>query len=137
MDTSLIRRIEFRASHLYALRDVSVEDNQARFGPLSQPHPHDFTVELAVTGSPERETGFVVDLVRLDEVLDRLIEPIRGTLLNTSIPDFAESPLLPSCENLARWFLANLSAALEPEATVLWVRVWEDGTLGAEARHRA
>ena len=61
------------ASHHYQRPEWSDEENRRHFGSdaLRQEHNHDYRCEVTVRGSIEPETGIVIDLGLLDEILRR------------------------------------------------------------------
>jgi 6-pyruvoyltetrahydropterin/6-carboxytetrahydropterin synthase len=104
------------------------------FGASSHPsyHGHSYTCDVTVSGPVDDTTGFVVDLGRLDRVLD---EQVRQRFdfrnLNVDVPEFASGELIPTGENLAHIIFANVQAALGTDVRVTTVTVAEDVTLSA------
>ncbi len=133
MNLTLIRKISFRALHAYRYVDLSEAENLAQFGELALPHPHEFIVEVGVTGPRDHRSGFVANLADLDRALKQEVLPLRDKLLNDEISAFQSGHRFPSCENLAIWFHGQLSHRL-PDLSIVWTRVWESDDLGAEFR---
>jgi 6-pyruvoyltetrahydropterin/6-carboxytetrahydropterin synthase len=132
---TLLRVVHFRATHHYRRSDWSDEENQRAFGALTEPHGHDFRVEVTVGGSPDPVSGFVVDLPELDRILrEEVVEPLDGAHLNDRVPEFREGRLQPSTEALARWLGERIARRLLPRAHLERIRVWESDDLGAEVR---
>jgi 6-pyruvoyltetrahydropterin/6-carboxytetrahydropterin synthase len=52
------------------------------------PHPHDYTAELRIRGTELNADEYLIDLRRVEEILDRSIGAFRDTLLN-DLPVFA------------------------------------------------
>jgi 6-pyruvoyltetrahydropterin/6-carboxytetrahydropterin synthase len=125
----LERSVTFRAHHRYRRPERPEAEDRAVFGDLVDPHPHDYRLTIRVAGPMEPRTGFVMDLPALDRVLDSLVAPLRNGDLNARV--FPEAERLPSCENLARWFHAELKDRIPPPATLLWVRLAESDDLAA------
>ena len=71
----LTRAVHFSASHRYYRPDWSDEENRRRFGDAAspEPHTHDYRCEITVCGPIDPDTGMVVDLARLDRILDATV----------------------------------------------------------------
>jgi len=129
--TSLIRSLRFPASHHYWRSDWSEDENRRKFGANVEPHEHEYTLEVTLYGKVDPFTGFLTDLGALDRALEDVVGPLRGRSLVDTIPEVRSGALLPSTENLARWFFERLDGAIPPPARLGRVRVWESPTLGA------
>ena len=71
------RRVALSASHRLHSDSLSVEENRAAYGKCNNPHGHghNYVVEVLVGGVVAPETGMVVNLAALDEVLrERVLE---------------------------------------------------------------
>src|SRR5919205_1599583 len=68
MKIALERRYRFSASHLYRRPEWSEAENRARFGKCANlpGHGHNYRLYVTVRGEVDPVTGFVVDLGRLD-----------------------------------------------------------------------
>lgn len=135
--STLTRRVGFRAEHRYYREDWSPEENSGVFGRAANPefHGHDYLCDVTVSGAVNESSGMLVDLVALDDVLQREIcERFDGRRINLDVPEFRDGGLVPSCEVLARFVFERVQAALGGRAIVESVIVRESDTLGAEAR---
>lgn len=130
---SLVRITTFSAHHHYERADRSDAWNEARFGAQRRSHLHDFRVEVTISGPLDPETGFVTDLVALDDLLRDVVGPLDGENLNEVIPDVREGTMQPSTEGLALWLLDRLSPRIPEPARLRRVRVWESDSLAGEA----
>jgi 6-pyruvoyltetrahydropterin/6-carboxytetrahydropterin synthase len=134
MPTYLTRRVTFAAAHRYRVAGWSDEKNEATFGLCARPnfHGHTYVCDVTVTGSVDPVTGFLVDLVALDEALQ---QEVRGRLdhanINLDLPEFGDGGLMPTGENLARFIAERVQARLGAAARVTRVMVAEDSTLSA------
>lgn len=128
----LTRSVTFFALHHLFRPDLSAEANRAMFGPLCDPagHGHDYTVTVTVSG-PLR-WNMVMDLGKLDRLLDAIVlRGLGGRHLNRDVPEFA-GDRLPTCEGIAAWIYERLLPQLPVEVNLDVVRVSEDGTLSGE-----
>ncbi|HEX9886509.1 MAG TPA: 6-carboxytetrahydropterin synthase [Longimicrobiales bacterium] len=129
---SLVRTVHFSAGHHYWRSEWSEEDNRRSFGASANPHGHNYTLEVTVRGRVDPATGFVVDLGALDAVLADVVNPLDQNDLNEVIPEVREGGMVPTTENLARWFMDRLRDRIPGQATLARVRVAESGELAAE-----
>ncbi|MBW8877501.1 MAG: 6-carboxytetrahydropterin synthase [Acidobacteria bacterium] len=137
MKIVLERRYRFSASHLYRRPEWSEEENRARFGKCANlpGHGHNYRLWVGVQGEVDPVTGFVVDLGRLDALIqERVIERLDHQHLNAALPEFAAGGAIPSSENLVRWIheqLGHLPEGAEG-ARLVRLRLAEDEDLAAE-----
>ena len=131
---SLTRRVTFAAAHRYRRPDWSEEKNLEVFGSCSRPsyHGHNYACDVTVSGEIDPETGFVVDLGALDDILrEEVTDRFDHRNINADVPEFADGKLIPSGENLARFIFARVQERLNRRASVTRVTVAEDDTLSA------
>jgi 6-pyruvoyltetrahydropterin/6-carboxytetrahydropterin synthase len=87
-----------------------------------------------VAGAIDPDTGYVLDLKRLSDVVSkRIIEDVDHRNLNTDVP-WLEG-LIPTAENLAVAFWARIEPEL-PEGLLRTLRVWETDKNWAEVGDR-
>ena len=126
------RRAEFSAAHFYHNPNFSAEENQRIFGKCSNPHGHghNYVLEVTVAGEPDPETGMVLDLKELKDILQKeVMERMDHRHLNYEVPELAGQ--IPTCENIA----ATIWELLEPKITkgkLDRVRVYESADLYAD-----
>ena len=96
----LSRRYRFSASHRLHSEHMSDAENRAIYGKCNNPHGHghNYTLEVTVSGSVEKSTGMVCNLVDLDESVQREVLS-RFDIENLNMrPEFANA--VPTTENL-------------------------------------
>jgi 6-pyruvoyltetrahydropterin/6-carboxytetrahydropterin synthase len=96
----LSRRYRFSASHRLHSGQMSDAENRAIYGKCNNPycHGHNYTLEVTVSGSVERRTGMVCNLVDLDESVQREVIS-RFDIENLNMrPELANA--VPTTENL-------------------------------------
>ncbi len=119
------RRSHFNAAHRLHNPARSDDWNAATFGPCNNPnfHGHNYELDVTVEGAIDQETGYVLDLGHLADVVnERIIRRLDHRNLNVEVDWFAE--LNPTVENIAVAIWRELRAAL-PESLTLRVRLWE------------
>ncbi|HLH05920.1 MAG TPA: 6-carboxytetrahydropterin synthase [Terriglobales bacterium] len=121
----LTRKAEFSASHYYHNPALSPEENRRLFGKCNNlnGHGHNYTLEVTVAGEIDPTTGFVLDLKKLKEVLNReVLEVFDHRHLNKEVPEFANQ--IPTTENIAIAIWRRLETKLNG-AKMYRVRVYE------------
>ena len=96
------RKEHFNAAHKLYNPNLSRERNIEIFGACANEnwHGHNFDLIVTVKGTPDPETGFVVDLKKLSTMIRReVIDKLDHKNLNLDV-DFMQGKLA-SCENLA------------------------------------
>ncbi len=107
------RKEHFNAAHKLFNPNWSKEKNDEVFGPCANEnwHGHNFELYVTVKGIPNPDTGFVVDLKKLGQLIRKEItDKVDHKNLNIDV-DFMVGKL-PSCENLIYEFWKILSSKL-------------------------
>jgi 6-pyruvoyltetrahydropterin/6-carboxytetrahydropterin synthase len=128
----LTRRVSFAAAHRYRVPDWTDERNAEVFGLCARPnyHGHGYVCEVTVRGELDETTGMIVDLAKLDRVLEAEVhERFDHRNINLDVAEFADGQLVPTGENLARFIFERVQRALGAAATVTAVTVAEDESL--------
>lgn len=113
------RKAHFNAAHKLYNPNWSKEQNDVVFGKCANEHWHGHNFDLFVTvkGSPNPDTGFIVDLKKLKIIIEReIIEKVDHKNLNLDV-DFLLG-VLPSIENIVTAFWDILVPVL-PEGCTL------------------
>jgi 6-pyruvoyltetrahydropterin/6-carboxytetrahydropterin synthase len=129
----LTRKAEFSASHFYHNPSFTPEENRRIFGKCNNPHGHghNYTLEVTVKGPVDERSGFVMDLKRLKDIMNReVIDTIDHRHLNYEVPEFKQQ--IPTTENLAIAIWRRLEGKLDGGARLYRVRVYENDDLFAE-----
>ena len=114
MKTTVMRVERFNAAHKLYRKDWSDEKNKAVFGVCANPnfHGHNYKLTVKVTGDVDAETGFVVDLRMLSELIKKeVLDKFDHQNLNLDTIEFKE--LNPSAENIARVIFEILKGKLD------------------------
>jgi 6-pyruvoyltetrahydropterin/6-carboxytetrahydropterin synthase len=133
----LTRRAGFSASHYYWNEAWSEEKNRRVFGRCANRngHGHNYTLEVTLAGEPDPQTGFVVDLKWLKDVIEReILAAWDHKHLNLDTPDFAHA--IPTTENIAiaAWNRLEPTITAAGRARLSKVRVYETPEIFAEFR---
>jgi 6-pyruvoyltetrahydropterin/6-carboxytetrahydropterin synthase len=133
----LTRRATFSASHYYWNDAWTEEKNEKVFGRCARRngHGHNYTLEVTVAGEPDSVTGFVVDLKWLKDVIEKeVLSAYDHRHLNLEVPEFANSKLIPTTENIAiaAWKRLDPAVTRAGGARLRRVRVYETPEIFAE-----
>ena len=99
---SVFRKEHFCAAHRLNNPSWSEEKNYAVFGKCNNPnyHGHNYELNVKVTGEPAADTGFVIDLKYLSDLIkEMVIEKLDHKNLNLDVSEFEN--LNPTAENIA------------------------------------
>ena len=98
---SVFRREHFNAAHRLYNAAWDYSKNEKVFGKCALPnyHGHNYEMEVKVTGEPDKETGYVVDLKLLSDVIRReVVQRFDHKNLNLDTEEFKN--LNPTAENI-------------------------------------
>ncbi|MBN2560670.1 MAG: 6-carboxytetrahydropterin synthase [Phycisphaerae bacterium] len=123
---------EFSASHRLHVTSMSDEENMRYFGKCNNPsgHGHNYRVEVTVMGEVSEQTGRVIALPALEDVVKReVVDRFDHKHLNADTVEFAS--VNPSVENIAKTIWGLVHDKLAP-ARLHRVKVWETAKTYAE-----
>ena len=128
------RKVQFNAAHRLHNPGKSDEWNRRTFGKCNSPnwHGHNYVLEVTVAGEPDRETGYVIDLGELKDLVgERVVSKVDHANLNLDV-DFMEG-VMPSTENFAVAIWQQLEPHI-PNGRLFSVRLRETDNNSAEYR---
>jgi len=102
MKVKVSRRAHFNAAHRLYRKDWSNEKNNQIFGKCNNPnfHGHNYELVVSVTGQIDPETGFVIDMKILKDLIKSEVEEaLDHKNLNVEVAEFKD--LNPTAENIA------------------------------------
>ena len=111
---TVVKRIEFSASHFFWVPQWSSAQNQSTFGPVSNRfgHGHNYVLKVAVTGVTNPETGMVINLTELKILLQQaVLTPLHFKHLNLQVSFFWQNQ--PTLEALVVYIWHRLQGAVE------------------------
>ncbi|RMZ50158.1 6-carboxytetrahydropterin synthase [Flavobacteriaceae bacterium PRS1] len=123
MRVTVSRKAHFNAAHRLYRKDWSDAKNIEVFGKCSNPnyHGHNYELIVSVTGKIDTETGYVIDIKILKDIIKTEVEDsFDHKNLNVEVPEFKE--LNPTAENIAvviyNKIKPKLESALDVEITL-------------------
>ena len=99
---AVYRKEHFNAAHRLHNSAWDEEKNDKVFGKCNNPnyHGHNYELDVKITGLPGADTGFVIDLKFLSDVIEEnVLEKFDHKNLNLDVPEF--SKLNPTVENIS------------------------------------
>ncbi len=125
MRVSIFRKAHFNAAHRIFNPNWSDEKNTAVFGPCANSnfHGHNYDLIVKVTGEVNPETGYVIDLKDLKEIIKTQIEDrFDHKNLNEDVPEMAG--MIPTAEHICFTIWSILRKHLTAELD-LSIRLYE------------
>uniref|UniRef100_UPI00404B6362 6-pyruvoyl trahydropterin synthase family protein n=1 Tax=Gelidibacter sp. TaxID=2018083 RepID=UPI00404B6362 len=102
MRVTVSRKAHFNAAHRLYRKDWSDEKNNSVFGKCNNPnfHGHNYELIVNVTGEIDPETGFVMDMKVLKDIIkDEIEDAFDHKNLNLEVEEFKD--LNPTAENIS------------------------------------
>ncbi len=99
---AVFRKEHFNAAHRLFNPAWDDAENSRVFGKCALPnyHGHNYELIVKVTGMPDPETGYVIDLKKLSDLIRvQVIDRFDHKNLNLDCPEFTN--IIPSAENIA------------------------------------
>jgi len=130
----LTRKEHFCASHVLSNPKFSEKENFKIYGKCANPngHGHNYEIEVTVVGEPNKNTGMILDLKKLSEIIEKeIIEKVDHKHLNIDV-DFLKG-ILPTAENLAMVFWKILKPKIK-SGKLYSIKVYETPNNYAEYR---
>ena len=122
---TVTRRLRFNAAHRVFNPSLSDAENSATFGKCNNPnwHGHNYTLDVSVEGPIDERTGYVMDLTRLKELVQReVLDSVDHRNFNLDV-SFMQGRI-PTSENVIVEFWRILEKAIAPARLVRLV-LWE------------
>lgn len=115
MKVTVSRKAHFNAAHRLYRKDWTDEKNHLIFGKCSNPnfHGHNYELIVSVTGEVDKETGYVIDIQFLKDIIKEEVEDaFDHKNLNVEVPEFEN--LNPTAEYIAVVIYNKLKPRLKP-----------------------
>ncbi len=107
-------RLTFSAAHRLHNPKFDAAWNRRTYDKCDNPggHGHNYLLQVSVRGSIDPETGMVIDLKKLKDIVsERVVDRVDHRNLNEDV-DFLRG-INPTAENLARAFWQQLAPAID------------------------
>jgi len=130
----LTRKEHFCASHRLFNPKFSEQENLSLYGKCAYPngHGHNYEIEVTVAGEPEKDTGMIMDLKKLSDLIEKeILDKVDHKHLNFDV-DFLQG-VIPTAENIAMIFWRILSPKIT-SGKLYSIKVYETPNNFAEYR---
>jgi 6-pyruvoyl-tetrahydropterin synthase len=107
-------KLGFAAAHRLNNPDRDADWNRRTYAKCDNPagHGHNYVIEVSVAGEVSPETGMVIDLKKLKDIVRReILDSVDHKNLNEDVP-FLRG-VIPTAENLAIAFWKRLAPAID------------------------
>ncbi len=125
MKTAVFRKGHFNAAHRLHNKHWSEEKNRDIFGLCNNPgfHGHNYDLYVKVIGEVDPDTGYVIDMKHLSELIhDEIEERFDHKNLNLDTQEFKD--LNPTAENICKVIFDILRKKIDPQFD-LQIRLYE------------
>lgn len=122
---AVFRKEHFNAAHRLHNPAWDEKTNQRIFGKCNLPHyhGHNYELDVKVVGVPDPETGYVIDMKVLSDLIqEKIVNRFDHRNLNLDVPDFVE--LNPTAENIAVVIYNLLRPEIDAQLE-LYIRLYE------------
>src|SRR5437763_16767135 len=110
---TVTRRVRFNAAHRVHNPELSEAENSRLFGKCNNPnwHGHNYTLDVSVEGPIDEQTGYVMDLSKLKELVSReVVNLVDHKNFNLDVPVMRGR--IPTSENIVVAFSQILEHAI-------------------------
>jgi 6-pyruvoyltetrahydropterin/6-carboxytetrahydropterin synthase len=125
MRVSVYRRAHFNAAHRLHNPNWSDERNKEVFGPCNNGnyHGHNYELEVKITGEVDPETGYVIDMKTLADIIKLHVED-RFDHKNLNLDTLEFKTLIPSAEHIVYVIYEILRQQID-QSMDIHVVLWE------------
>ncbi len=113
MKLTVSRKAHFNAAHRLYNSNWSDDKNDQVFGKCNNPnfHGHNYELIVSVTGPVNVDTGYVIDMTLLKEIIKQEVEDnLDHKNLNLDVKEFES--INPTAENICIYIYNNIKARL-------------------------
>ena len=128
---NLTKQYKFCAAHQYWNKDWSADKNDEVFGEDVKVHGHNYLLSITVKGSINKESGFIIDIKKLNDVVNKhIIDIFDHSQIEKDILWFKDKQ--PSTENMVVYIWNELVDRIPSGAELYCVKLRETPTIYSE-----
>ena len=119
---TLTKVYSFSAAHRLHNEKFSDEENREIFGKCNNPngHGHDYSLELTIGGEVDEKTGMIIDIVKLDGIINSVLDELDHKRLDIEIEYFTK--VRASGENIAEYLWDKIVVLIPKPAYLYHIR---------------
>jgi len=120
----ITRKEHFSSSHMLGNPKLTKENNEKLFGKCHNLHGHNYYIEVTLTGTPDAESNYVMDLKHLKKIIhEEILEKVDHKFLN-EVDMFVG--IIPTTEIMAMKFWEVLENKVKRDNVKLYsVKLYE------------
>ncbi len=124
MNISLTRKFEFSAAHRLDSPFLSKADNLAIYEKCNNinGHGHDYTLEVTISGVPDKLTGMILPLSKFDRAVKNIISKIDYKHINKEVEYFRNR--ISTAEYIIQYLWGELDESI-PRNLLYHIKLWE------------
>ena len=108
----ITRRERFSSSHRLINHKLNGKENKELFGKCYENHGHNYELIVSVTGTINPETGYVIDMSLLKQIIKEEIEDsLDHKNLNLDVVEFKS--IIPTAENISIYIYNKIKSRLD------------------------
>ena len=131
MNPIITKKYHFCASHKYGNAYWSEQKNLEVFGKDYNNHGHNYVLEVSIKGPINPETGWLIDLGELNEIVkSNVVDILDHSQIEEDIEWFKDKQ--PSTENLVVFIWEQIALEIASPAKLFCVKLRETGTIFTE-----
>lgn len=121
---SFSRIYTFSAAHRLHSDQLSEKENAAVYDKCNNlfGHGHDYFLEVSVTGEPDKQTGMIIPLPKLDHKVGTVLDALNYKHLDKEVSCFNSRP--STGEHIIQYLWENLKKEIG-ETFLYHLRLWE------------
>jgi len=120
----LSRVYQFSAAHRLHSPVLDQSRNTEVYGKCNNlyGHGHNYIVEVTVMGNPSDDTGMIIPLSELDQMVQSILASLNYKHLDNEVPFFKTT--VSSGENIIRYLWQELNKKI-PDSKLYHIKLWE------------
>ena len=127
----ITKKYKFCAAHKYHNPIWTSEENLNVFGDDVKLHGHNYVLEVSIIGPINSDTGFIIDLMYLNDIVNnKIIKILDHSNIQDDIPWFKNK--LPSSENLTVYVWERLISLINKPARLFCIKIHETPKIFSE-----
>ena len=89
----ITKKYKFCAAHQYWNENWTQKKNEEEFGPDIYVHGHNYKLDVSITGKINLETGFIIDLKKIDIIVTERLEELTPEMVKDIIESMIKNHL--------------------------------------------
>tara|TARA_B100001113_G_scaffold320508_1_gene289780 strand:+ start:60 stop:482 length:423 start_codon:yes stop_codon:yes gene_type:complete len=127
----LTKQFKFCAAHKYWNEKWTKDKNYQVFGDDIKVHGHNYILDITITGTVDKDSGFIYDIQKLKSLVDnKVIKVLDHSQIQEDINWFKGKQ--PSTENLVLFIWESIASHIDKPAKLYKIKLRETPTIFTE-----